>query len=239
MAHIPRLHQPGPIAPGPVTLEGDQARRIGTVLRLREGDRFLMFGSDGQEWQVCVENVGRQRVHARVEDMIRQERPPAPYMELGIGIVRANRMDWAIEKCVEAGVDSIRPLTTAFTSRGSGDSAKRMERWQRVAVEAAEQSGRLFVPEILEPMSLDAWMHREHGRLLFGDREGQRWDKAREMVPSGGRVAFAIGPEGGFSQEELAQLRAAGGIGVWLAPNILRTETAAVVATALVRSMQE
>lgn len=218
-------------------IEGPAARRIGTVLRMREGDRFIVFGGDGKEWQACIDNVSRQRVHARIETLLRQSPAPKPHLEIAIGNVRSNRMDWALEKCVEAGADAIRALTSRYGQRGSGDTRGRRERWERVIIEAAEQCGRLDLPALLDPEPLETWLQRDHGHLCWGDPEGVAWDEAQRRLGGVPAVAFVVGPEGGFSQEELGKIRSAGGMGVRLAPNILRTETAAIAATTLVRSM--
>jgi 16S rRNA (uracil1498-N3)-methyltransferase len=238
MAHIPRIYEPGKLQHGPVTVEGDRARRIANVLRLRSGDRFIMFSGDGREWQVRVERVAHQRVHLTIEDLLRQEAASTPTLEIAIAVVRATRMDWAIEKCVEAGADAIRPLTTEHSVRGAGDSKGRTDRWERLVVEATEQCGRLYMASVLEPMPLETWMRREHGVLLYGDPDGEAWSNVAQRIAPTGRLAFVVGPEGGFSASETAALRGANGIGVRISPNVLRTETAAVVATALVRSME-
>lgn len=237
MAHVPRLYLPGRIAPGRAVLDGSAGKRVATVLRLREGDAVNLFAGDGKEWRACIEAVERQRVHVQVEELLRQGAPPSPQLEIAIAVVRANRMDWALEKCVEAGVDAVRPITTSFANRGNADSNTRRERWERIIVEASEQCGRLYLPQLLEPLGFDAWLSRSSGPRFFGDADGQRWEEARSLIPSSGKVSIAIGPEGGFAPEEVAALRSTGAIGIRLGPNILRSETAAVIATALVRSI--
>jgi 16S rRNA (uracil1498-N3)-methyltransferase len=168
--------------------------------------------------------------------MVRQEPAPAVLIEAWCAIVRPNRFDWAIEKCTEVGVDLIRPITSAHTARGDGASSSRAERWQRIAVEAAEQSGRLYVPVIEPPLAFDAALRRAGPPpLVFCDGSGEALSALRALFPARGRVAVAIGPEGGWSEAELAAARAAGALVLRLGPHILRTETAAVVATAMLR----
>ncbi len=236
MAHIPRLYTPTRLEPGPLALEGALARRVSTVLRLKESDRFLVFSGDGKEWQVRIENIGRQRVHVTVEEELRSSPLQAPQLELAVSIVRANRMDWAIEKCTEAGADMIQPITTDYANRGSADSRSRRERWERIAIEATEQCGRLYVPDILEPLAFSEWLEQRHDTVFFGDPAGIPWESARAQIPAEGTLSFVVGPEGGFSPQETEALRSANAVGVCLGPYTLRTETGALVAAALVRS---
>ena len=235
MARQPRIYVPGRIALGPLRLDKDQSRRLTSVMRLRPGDPFLVFGGDGHEWQATVSGNLRGQVEAEVGELVRHAPAPALIVDLWCGLVRANRFDWAVEKCTEAGADIIRPLVTEHAARGEEASASRIERWQRITAEAAEQSGRLFVP-VIEPPSPFARLLDASGHVLvLADAAGQPWDQTRRLLPDRGMVAIAIGPEGGFSEEEVRAARARGALVTRLGPNILRTETAAVVATALLR----
>jgi len=234
MGHVPRIYRPHGVRPGPLTLEGEQAKHLLTVLRLREGDEFLVFAGDGREWRATVAGSGRNALHAVVHELARQEAAHALSVEVWCGLVRATRLEWAIEKCVEAGADLVRPMVSAFASRGEG-SAGKQERWERIAIEAAEQCGRLFMAVVTRSATLDELLARHHGTLIVADGSGQDWSKVASLVPPRGTVAVVVGPEGGLAPEEIARLRAAGGLLLRLGPNTLRTETAAVVATALLR----
>lgn len=234
MAHVPRLYTPGVRGPGILMLDGDQAKRLAAVMRLRAGDRFLAFGGDGREWEATIAAADRGRVSAEIGAITRQESAPARVIEVALAVVRPNRMDWAVEKCTEAGADVIRPFTSANTTRGG--ALGRADRWQRLAIEAAEQCGRLFIPVARETETLEAVIAHAHGTLLFGDLGGMPWTEASRRLPAEGSILVAVGPEGDFSPEELAALRSRG-IGARLGAYILRTETAAVVMTALLRSM--
>ena len=205
-------------------------------MRLRAGDRFLAFSGDGREWEAEVSLVTKAVVHASVGALTRQEPPPPFVLEVWCGLVRSNRFDWAIEKCSEAGADVIRALLTEHVVRGDGSSAGRQARWERVAVEASEQCGRLFLPVVQPPAAFRGLVDGYRGALLVADATGRSWQEARALLPTTGHVAVAIGPEGGFSAEEVSVARARGAVLVSLGPNVLRSETAAVVATALVRA---
>jgi 16S rRNA (uracil1498-N3)-methyltransferase len=236
MAHVPRLYVPSRLGPGPLRLDGAQAKRLASVMRLREGDRFFVFGGDGREWEAVVAGTTRAGVAARVEGLSRQEPQAALVVEVWCALVRPQRFDWAVEKCTETGADIIRPLLSEHTVRGEGGSKARQERWQRIAVEAAEQSGRLWVPVVEPPAGFDDLLKSHRGPLVVCHWGGKAWAEIEPLLPPAGRLALAIGPEGGFSDEEVARARASGALVASLGPHVLRTETAAVLAAALARS---
>lgn len=237
MAHVPRLFVRGHLGPGPLLLEGEQAKRLAAVMRLREGERFLAFAGDGREWEATVGAATKTGLHATVGALTRQEAAPPLVLEVWIGLVRPNRFDWALEKAVEAGADVIRPLLSEHAARGEGSSAGRRERWERIAIEAAEQCGRLHMAVVEPPAQFADLLARHHGGLVVADRDGRPWPEVAPLLPGDGSMAIAIGPEGGFSAEEIARARAHGALLASLGPNTLRTETAAVVALGLVRAL--
>lgn len=237
MAHVPRIYVPGPTAAGPLTLSGDAAKRLAGVMRVSAGDSLLLFSGDGREWRTTVEGLAKGSLALQVHEVARQESPPAVVVETWIGTVRANRLELALEKCVEAGADVIRPVVCEFSQRGDDVSAAKAERWQRILVEAAEQSGRLFLPVVQQPASFERALDGFHGAMVFGDQLGLRPAEAQRLLPGSGHAAFVVGPEGGFSPGEVAALRQRGAIGLSLGPYILRTETAAIAGTALLRSL--
>lgn len=236
VAHVPRIYRAGHLAPGPLLIDGELARRLAAVMRVRSGEEFRLFAGDGREWQATVTDVGRQAIRVDVGAVTRQEPPAQLAVEIWVGLVRANRFDWTVEKCTEAGADVIRPLVSEYSARGEGPSSGRAERWQRIAVEAAEQSARLYLPAIEPIATLDDLLSRHHGSVLLADAGGSPWVQTVPILPAEGRIALIVGPEGGLSAEEVARSRARGALVVSLGPNILRTETAAVVAVGLVRS---
>ncbi len=227
---------PGHIAPGPLILTADQAKRLSAVMRLRPGDEFRVFSGDGREWRAVAGHATKQGMHADLRDVTRQEPLPDRIVEVWCALVRPNRFDWAIEKCVEAGADIIRPLVTEHAARGEAASAPRQQRWERIATEAMEQSGRLHPAVVGKPISLVEALARHHGALIVADGSGRPWREIEPLLPPRGAVAIAVGPEGGWGDQEVTRARSAGALVASLGPNILRTETAAVVATALLRA---
>ena len=237
MKHVPRIYVPGHLGPGPLVLEADVAKRLATVMRVSPGDRLLVFSGDGREWTAEVTGADRAKLYVQVLAIARQEAPPALVVEMWLAVVRAARMDWAIEKCVEAGADVIRPVISEFCQRGDASSPAKQERWRRLAIEAAEQSGRVTVPPVESPVPFARLTGQVRGTLLVPDRSGRAWADVAPLLPPSGNVAIVIGPEGGLSERELGELRADGGVTLCLGPNILRTETAAPIAVAMVRAL--
>lgn len=233
METLPRICVPEGVQPGPLDLSEAQARHI-SARRLRRGDEFLAFAGDGREYRARVEVASRNRVTATAGEVVRQEPPPPRTIEVWCANVRPNRMEWAIEKCTEVGVSVFRPITTERSARGQELSVGRRERWERIAIEAAEQCGRLYLPVIAPVTTFEAALAGWTGTLLLANREGASWDEVAKGLPERGSVAVAIGPEGGFSGPEVERAVAAGADVASFGPNTLRTETAAVVVTAAV-----
>jgi len=236
MAHIPRIYIRGRLASGPLRLDPETSKRLTGVMRVRDGDEFRVFCGDGREWRAILRGAAKGSAQAEVAEVVRQEPLRDLVLEVWCSMVRPNRFDWAIEKCVEAGADIIRPLITGFAARRDAQSLARDDRSQRLIIEATEQSGRLHLPVVEKPERFAALLGHHHGALVVVDATGRPPTAIRALLPERGRLAVAIGPEGGFSAEELTAARATGALCVSLGPHILRTETAAVVATALFRA---
>lgn len=237
MAHVSRMYHAGPLGLGPLMLDGEIAKRLVGVMRVGLGEDFLLFSGDGKEWRATVTAVNRSGLNATIQELSRQAPPPAVVLETWIGVIRANRFEMALEKCVEAGADIIRLLVGEFSQRGEEASANKMERWQRIIVEAAEQSGRLYLPVLEPPVRLPRLLDSYRGGLVMAEQTGANAESVGSLLPSSGHIALAVGPEGGFSPPEVAELKRHGAITLSLGPYILRTETAAIAGTALLRSL--
>ena len=233
---LPRICVREGLKPGPLRLGVAQAKPLTGARRLRVGDALLVFSGDGRESRAKVEATARDSLQATVGALTRQEPLPALELEIWCANVRANRMEWGIKKCVETGADIFRPITCERAARGQELSAGRRERWERIAIEAAEQCDRLHLPRIeaLTPFA-DA-CKRLRGPIVLADPNGAPWSTIAPLLPERGTLTVAIGPEGGFSEGEMAEAHADGALIASLGPNTLRTETAAAVATALVRT---
>ncbi len=234
-----RLFVRGPLSAGAeVDLDQGQSNYLVNVMRLGEGAGVLVFnGSDG-EWQGRLVASGRKTWHLDITDQARPQTPASDLHYLFAPLKHA-RLDYMVEKAVEMGAGRLRPVITRHTQ------AKRVnrERMEANAIEAAEQCGILSVPAIDEPVQLSAlltaWPNSEPTRrLIFCDEGETRADPVAVLAalkPS--PLAVLIGPEGGFADDEREVLRAASFVtAIPLGPRILRADTAAVAALALVQA---
>ena len=161
--------------------------------------------------------------------------PAAIHLTLVLAIFKFDRMEWAIEKCTELGVTRIVPVIARRTdSHLVAASGKRVERWRRIAVQASEQSRRASPPEIADPIKLREAMALPAGlKLVLSEAEEQSQLRDVQLT---GEVLLAIGPEGGWTEDELELLQQNGWLSASLGPTILRAETAAIAATAVTMS---
>ncbi len=222
-------------------LVGEHARHLVRVLR----------ASIGQEFDIATQNtVRRGRViridEDRVEFELGEEVSATNLikMTLLLAVFKFDRMEWAIEKCTELGVARILPVVTQRTDKHlAGAAAKRVERWQRIALQASEQSRRAAPPEIAAPTKLSEALNVQAAiRIVLAESEEQTL--LRDVVipdqnanAEEAQIALAIGPEGGWTEDELQSFRQAGWISASLGNSILRAETAAIAATAIVASL--
>ncbi len=228
---IPRIYQPGTLTPGLDTeLAEDAANHVGRVLRMQTGAELQLFNGDGLNYQAQIIESGKKQV--RVKVISSQSNPvESPLrIHLGQGISRGDRMDFAIQKAVELGVTEITPL---FTERcgvklDAERLQKRTDQWQKIAISACEQSGRSVVPTVHPALSLDKWLAQPTNELKL-TLDPWAKDTIKTLTPVTA-VRLVIGPEGGFSDHEVAQTSKAGFVAVQLGPRVLRTETAALTA---------
>jgi 16S rRNA (uracil1498-N3)-methyltransferase len=205
--------------------EGDAAHRLVGVLRLRAGDAVHVFDGRGHERAARVAEVTPRRVKlALLHAIAPLAEPPVP-VTLACAFPRGSRGDWIVEKATELGVSRIVPIAAGRAVLEPGDG--RIERWRRIAIEAAEQCGRAVVPEIGGDVPPDA-------RMLVADPRATTTMRAALAGSPAPAVAVFVGPEGGWSDGELDALIARGATAVSLGPRTLRVETAALVAVATV-----
>jgi 16S rRNA (uracil1498-N3)-methyltransferase len=217
-----------------VTLASDEARHLREVLRLKVGDEVQVFDGEGKEFRAAVSQARREFAELEIRDEIQAMRPESPLeLTLAVALLKGEKFDLVVQKGTELGVNRFIPLITRYADirlRDEADGAKRVARWQRIALEAAKQSGRAVVPEIMMPLPF-ASLIREKSCLMFSEREGQPLNTDLEIRS----VNAIIGSEGGWSDEELHQARAAGVPIVTLGGRVLRAETAAIATAALLQ----
>jgi 16S rRNA (uracil1498-N3)-methyltransferase len=218
-------------------LVGDHARHLVRVLRARVGQEFDIVAGP-------VARLGRiaSVTDDRVEFELGEEltAASAANLTLLLAIFKFDRLEWAIEKCTELGVKTIVPVIARRTDAHLvSASGKRVERWRRLALQASEQSRRSSPSEISVPIKLEAALGMP-AKLRVVLSETEQEIRLRDVLGDAENtdVAFAIGPEGGWTEDELRLFQTGGWISASLGPTILRAETAAIVATALAISEQ-
>ena len=223
---LPRLYVRVPLAAGvQVELDPAQANYLGNVLRLKESAELLLFDGRSGEWLARIAEAGKKRMTLGVE---RQTREPEtiPDVWLAFAPVKRNQTDWLVEKATELGAARLIPV---LTQRTVAERVK-LERLEAIAIEATEQCGRTLLPEIAEPLTLKRLIELSGRTLYFAD-EGGGEPAAIAFRP--GPATILTGPEGGFTEEERAAIRAApNAVPISLGPRILRAETAALAALA-------
>jgi 16S rRNA (uracil1498-N3)-methyltransferase len=214
-----------------ITLTADEARHLREVLRLKPGDEVSVFDGVGKEFRGRVAQARRDFAELDLDEEIQPARPESPLqITLAVALLKGEKFDLVVQKATELGVSKIVPLITRYADiklRDETDASKRVARWQRIALEAAKQSGRAVVPEVELPVSFASVL--KNPCLLFSERGGHG------LTQIANPITAIIGSEGGWSDEELDQARAAGAQIVTLGGRILRAETAAITAAALLQ----
>ena len=214
-----------------ITLTADEARHLREVLRLKPGDGVSVFDGAGKEFRARVAQARRDFAELDLDEEIQPARPESPLqITLAVALLKGEKFDLVVQKATELGVTKIVPLMTRFADiklRDESDASKRVARWQRIALEAAKQSGRAVVPDVTLPVSLALLL--DGSCILFSEKGGHGLTE----VPN--PITAIIGSEGGWSDEELDEARAAGAHIVTLGGRILRAETAAIAFTALLQ----
>ena len=230
--HLPRFVIARPAAVGEVvTLTVDEARHA-RVRRLAIGEAVALFDEAGHSCVGEVSRVARDSVTVRVTAVRAADAGESPLdLTLAIGLLKADKLDWVIEKATELGVARIQPFASTHTL--AQPSAARQTRWQQIARSAAKQSGRSRVPAVAAPCAFAALLDLPAATRLLLAEHGDTVPFAAVDAPPGVPLILIVGAEGGFATAELDAARAAGARLVGLGPRILRAETAAVAACVL------
>jgi 16S rRNA (uracil1498-N3)-methyltransferase len=230
---LPRLFVRQPLSKGAaVELDGAQVNYLGNVMRLGVGGELFVFDGQSGEWLARIGEAGKKRMTLSVERRTR-EPETIPDVWLAFAPVKRAQTDWLVEKATELGVARLIPV---MTHRTVAERVK-LERLEAIAIEAAEQCGRTRLPEIVEPVTLKQFLAgRDPDRRLYFADEGGGDPAAMALAP--GPALLLTGPEGGFTDEERALVRAVpNSIPISLGPRILRAETAALAALAVYMSV--
>ena len=219
-----------------VTLGTDEARHLRDVLRLKAGDEVYVFDGRGREFRCSVVNMSRHDAQLHIEAEVEPAKPESQLqLNLCVALLKGEKFDLVVQKATELGVSKVTPLITRYADihlRDESDAAKRVGRWQRIALEAAKQSGRAFVPEIGTPVAFESVTAEGLG-VMFSERGGEALESLIEHAPT--HVTALVGSEGGWSDEELESARARDFHVITLGGRVLRAETAAITVTALLQ----
>ena len=219
-----------------VTLGTDEARHLRDVLRLKAGDEVYVFDGRGREFRCRLVKTTRDVAELHIEAEVEPAKPESQLqLNLCVALLKGEKFDLVVQKATELGITKVTPLITRYADihlRDESDAAKRVSRWQRIALEAAKQSGRAFVPEIKAPVSFDSVAAEGLG-VMFSERGGETLESLIDHAST--HVTAMVGSEGGWSDEELESARARNFHVITLGGRILRAETAAITVTALLQ----
>jgi 16S rRNA (uracil1498-N3)-methyltransferase len=231
---------PGQLNLAPPFLCGQEARHLVKVLRLSVGDRVILFDSTSQEYQVQISAISGGKVFFNIENRQIVTRESGLEIILGLPLLRPQPVEWILQKGTELGVAAFRPF---YSGRSRHDfkqmnPASKMERWQRIVVEAAKQCERNVLPELAPPLPFSELVSEdgEAYKVIPYEEESSRSLAELEWPSPLLRPVWAlVGPEGGFLPEEIRQAQDRGFIPISLGPRILRSETAALALVSLLQ----
>ena len=229
-----RLYLPG-LAAGEMTVDGPRFHYLARVLRLAPGAEVTLFDGSGREAHATVTAVTGEHLVLAVEPP-QAVAIPSSTVTLVVALLKGEKMDWVIQKTTELGVDVIAPVVAAraVVKLEAHRRDSRNQRWHRIAAEAARQCGRADVPSIVLPAAVEHAFESVAGDWRgFLDPDGEPLDLG--ALPPAGAWAVAVGPEGGWSDEERAAALRSGWKPISLGPRVLRAETAAIAVVAGLR----
>jgi 16S rRNA (uracil1498-N3)-methyltransferase len=234
---LTRVYVDGALAPGGrITLTGSAANHVTRVLRLRVGAELTLFNGRGGEYAAQIEAAKGSAVTVSIAEHRPIERESPLVLTLAQGVSRAERMDLVVQKATELGASRLVPLITerSVVRLTAGQADRKLNHWRAIAIGACEQCGRNRLPQVAAPVTLTDYVKQRDGttRLLLSPVSATCLADAPRP---GEAMTVLVGPEGGLTEVEQAAALAAGFTPVRLGPRVLRTETAAIAAVALLQ----
>ena len=221
------------------TIDGQELEHLRRVLKFAPGDHITLFDGMGWEHEAVIRSFSVGQAEIDIIQSYQVERESPLEITLALGLTKGEKMDLVVEKATELGVQTIAPFVSTYTVPKLDDrkAEQRVQRWQKIALSAAKQCGRTRIPEIhtfCNFVELARQSFSDSVKLLFWEKETQRTLKDVHATDLQARsLVLAIGPEGGFSEEEAKMAFAHGFSSIRLGPRVLRAETAAVTAISL------
>lgn len=233
-----RIYQSGHyVAEEMISLTEEAGQHVGVVLRMRQHEKLILFNGHNVECDAEIVSVHKRHVKVLIHQVREVSRESPLVIHLVQAISKGERMEWVVQKATELGVHTIHPVITQHGAYKLDESRliKKQQQWQSIAIAACEQCGRNQLPIIASAMTLDAFLQ---GRALRDAYvlEPYSGKPVREYSRPVHELTLMIGPEGGFSQPELANVLAAGASPLTFGPRILRTETAAICGLSVVQA---
>lgn len=227
----PRFYEPQPLTENSsISLSDDAVQHI-RVLRLSVGTEVILFNGEGGQYLANLTDVQKRSCSAQITSFQETDNESPLHLHLGQVISRGDRMEFVVQKAVELGVNEITPLISerCGVKLNAERMAKKQQQWQKIAIAACEQSGRNIVPVIHQTQSLQTWCEEQIDccKLTLHPRAKHSINTLDEKIK---HVRLLIGPEGGFSDEEIALTETLNFTETLLGPRVLRTETAALTA---------
>jgi len=225
-----------------VALTGQLAHQLSHVLRLSRGEHIVLLDGSGGAYEAELQEVAPHRATARIVKMSFPRTEPRLRLILYQALPKGKKMDWVLQKGTELGVSAFVPMTTerSIVQNPARISESRTARWQRIVTEAAEQSGRVCLPQVMPVQRfVDVCQRSPEGALVLIASTGadvcpRPLRQVLDIAPFPQEVWLFIGPEGGFSPHEVQSAQKAGMIPISLGPRTLRTETAGLAAAAII-----
>lgn len=216
-----------------VIIEGDDVKHIYKVLRLAEGDKVSINNCEGQEYLGEIEEVNKKTVTVKILEEVPMNNESPVEVYLYQGLPKSSKMDLIVQKTTELGIKAVTPIVTnRVVVKGNMNEFKKVDRWKRIALEACKQSKRSLIPAVNTPIEFqDLLTELKEMDLIVVPYENEEGFGLKKLfvdlnIEGVKKVAIIIGPEGGYEESEIEELREIGAHIVTLGPRILRTETA-------------
>ena len=235
---VPRFYVPHSFAVGQEFVLPDTTfRHAVQVLRLGVDEPLILFNGEGGEYLAQISNVSKRSASVLIDKFSAIDTESPVHLTLVQAVIKPDKMDFALQKAVELGVNTIQPLITqrSVVRIGKEQVDKKLQHWEGIVVAACEQSGRTRMPEIQAPLTLERWLETPlvGTRIILAPGDFPRINALPADLPT--PIALLIGPEGGFTDAEVETCVQAGVMPVSLGPRILRAETASSAALALLQ----
>ncbi|UFJ43170.1 16S rRNA (uracil(1498)-N(3))-methyltransferase [Brevibacillus humidisoli] len=215
-----------------ITITGDDVHHIVKVMRGKPGDQLIVCDSEGRCARARLVDLGTQEVQAEIVEMLDEQRELPIHVTIAQGLPKSDKLEWIVQKGTELGMTTLVPFSSERTivKLDPKKEAKKRERWQKIAKEAAEQAHRTRVPEVMPAVGFAELLEQANRYtscvIAYEQENTTSLQTVLASLRQGDSLCVLIGPEGGFTTEEVAQAEQAGIVPVSLGPRILRTETA-------------